>query len=231
MFFSQKNKLEKDKPITQDWFYDRYQIQEVMANRWQLAFWIQLVLSLFLVASIVFLLPLKSWEPIVIERDIRTGEVWIRPTQESLPKFSSEVESDLVNYVIGRETYSSIDNDERYQQILFSSSPSIFKEYKENASPNNPTSLTKTLGATGTRKVTVEDVVFLNDLKNKDSAKSQIAKVDFTTVDTIGEMTFKKYWVATITWEYLGTPNQKEAAWMNWNGFTVTSYRIDQRNV
>ncbi len=229
------NRADPPDQVAKDWFYDRYQMQEVLANRWQLAFWIQLILSLLLVFFLIILLPLKSWEPIVIERDTQTGEVWVRSTQESLPKLSSEIESDLVNYVVGRETYSTIDHDERYQQIQFSSTPRIFKAYKEADNVNNPNGLSKSLGEVGLRKVVVEDIIFLDGSNVKQKGGSvkppSIAKVDFTTVDTIGEMTFKKYWVATMTWEYLGTPNRKEAAWINWNGFTVSSYRVDQRNV
>ena len=58
-----------------------------------------------------------------------------------------------------------------------------------------------------------------------------MAKVDFTTTESSGQMTVEKNWVVTIRFQYLGIPDEKEAAWLNWNGFTVTDYRVDQRNI
>lgn len=224
--------------VAEDWYFDRYQIQQVIANRWQLAFWLQLAFSGALIIGILCLLPLKSWEPIVIQRNSITGEVWVDPGRTHyLPQNSAEIESNLVRYVVARETYSSIDAAARFQQIIFSSSSDIAKAYENSIDPHNVTSSAALLGNNGLRIVKVEDVIFLDAAEtlahhhSKHTPLPKLAKVDFITTDTVGEVTTQHTWVATISWEYLGTPNDKEAAWVNWNGFTVTSYRVDQRNV
>lgn len=220
------------------WYYDRYQIQQVIANRWQLAFWLQLGLSISLLLFLMMLLPLKSWEPIVIQRNTLTGEVWVDPTRSHyLPNNSAEIESNLVRYVVARETYTLMDATYRYRQVMFSSSTEIAKGYADSINPYHSQSVAHQLSSNGTRVVRVEDVVFLDAEEtaplhhHSDKTAPKLAKVDFVTTDTEGDTTTQKYWVATIGWDYLGTPNNKEAAWMNWNGFTVTYYRVDQRNL
>lgn len=223
----------------QGWSEQRYQIQEVISNRWQLAFWLMIGFSLLLLIFLTLLLPLKSWEPIVIYRNTQTGEVWVQPAKDHyLPETIGEVESDLVRYVSARETYSLMDNNVRKKQVHDSSSPAVTKTYDDGQDRNNPQNLINVLGQSGVRSVKVQDVVFLDnssnifDKKKKEQQKMpSLAKVDFITTDIKGEITIQKYWVATLSWEYLGQPDSQDAAWLNWNGFTVTNYRVDQRNL
>ena len=219
----------------QDWAYDRYHSQAVIADRWQLAFWIQLILSLILAIAIIIILPLKSWEPIVIQRNTQTGEVWVdSPHTQHLPALASEVESDLVRYVIARETYAHQDAGARYQQVRYSSSPEVIKIYENLFSNTNLHHLQSLYGDSGMRTIKVEDVVFLTSPESASIHQANthnLAKIDFITTDTQGQTSKEQYWVATISWEYLGTPTTKAAAWSNWNGFTVTYYRVDQRNI
>src|SRR5258708_412824 len=93
-----------------DWAYDQYHSQVVMANRWQLAFWLQTGVALLLIASLIALLPLKTWDPIVVHRNTQTGEVWVENARtHTLPDTTAEIESDLVRYVVARETVAAVD--------------------------------------------------------------------------------------------------------------------------
>lgn len=225
-----------------DWATERYHTQKVMANRWQLAFWVQLGFSVMLVVALIMMLPLKTWEPLIIEHDLRTGEFFTHPAPvENLSKTQQEIESDLVHYVIARETYSPTDEGVRYRQVQFMSAPTVFKLFSESHRSGNPNSPENILGEKGLITVEVEDVVFFDasdprhyqaQRESKQSSKvPPIAKVDFWTTETNGQSITRKSWVATVSFEYVGTPNHKEAAWSNWSGFTVTSYRVDQRNI
>lgn len=248
-WFNKKTNNESKQPqktsyfeTAHDWATERYHTQKVMANRWQLAFWVQLGFSVVLVVSLMMLLPLKTWEPLIVEHDLRTGEFYTHPAPvENLPKTQEEIESDLVHYVVDRETYSPTDEGVRYRQVQFMSSPDVFTPYVEAHRSGNPDSIETLLGDKGLRTVEVEDIIFLDAsdprhyqakrASKKASLVPPIARVDFMTTETSGQGTVKKYWVATLRFEYLGTPNHKEAAWANWSGFTVTSYRVDQRNI
>lgn len=222
--------------LVQDWAYERYFNQLVTANRWQLAFWLQLSICLILGMLIFALLPLKTWEPIIVHRNSQTGEIWVESARDNaLPINTAEVEANLVSYVVNRETYSYFDLNSRYKQIIYSSSPSVAKLYESLQNPNNPNSPMNVFGKEGTRIIKVQDVVFLDthDESNRRKARNtqNLVKIDFVTTETKGLTTTQKYWVATMSWDYVGTPKEKEAAWYNWNGFMVTHYRVDQRNI
>jgi type IV secretory pathway component VirB8 len=111
--------------------------------------------------------------------------------------------------------------------VLYESSDSVAKAYETILSQiNKPAHKT----------VKVQDIIFLDNantsIRNrKEALHRNLAKVDFITTENNGQQTIEKSWVTTLSWEYLGTPSSKAAAWANWNGFTVTYYRVDQRNV
>jgi type IV secretory pathway component VirB8 len=180
---------------------------------------------------------LKTVEPIIIQQDLRTGEVFVKPGDPSnLVKTKQETESDCVRYIVARETYALVDEEVRYRQVRYMSTRDVFGPYTEARNPKNLNSFQARLGAEGLRTVVIEDIVFLdasdpNLLPEQRVKIRPIAKVDFTTTEMDGRNVVKQYWVATLRFEYLGTPDVKEAAWANWDGFTVTDYRIDQRNV
>lgn len=213
-----------------DWAYERYQIQEVMANRWQLAFWLSMIFSVLLLVVYVMLFPLKTWDPIVVNRNTQTGEVWVQPaTTHYLPSTEAEVKSDLVQYVIARETISPMDNNLRERKVLFSSSPMVAKAYQMAMGHPN----------VSLRIVKIIDAYPLNNGSNaverhKQDSRDKVptmGQVDFTTSEVQGSGVVQKNWVATIKFTYLGTPSEQDAAFANWNGFTVTDYRVDQRSI
>lgn len=220
-----------------EWSSKRVELLEISANRWQLAFWGMLICLLAVVFALVSLMPLKTLEPIIIQKDLQTGEVFVKPGDPAnLVKSQQQTESDCVNYIIARETYSAVDEEVRYRQLQYMSSPDVFESYINERKATNSDSFQALLGENGLRKVVVEDVVFLDASDPKLLPENRekilpVAKIDFVTKETKGQSIKKKYWIATIRFKYLGTPDTKEAAWANWDGFTVTAYRVDQRNV
>lgn len=246
-----KNFLNKNKKITgkatyfdaaQTWADEQYHYYRLWSTRWQCAFWASIVAVVLLACAIMVMMPLKSWEPIVVQQNLQTGEIFVKPADvANLMKDKIEIESDLVRYVIARETYYPTDEGARYRQVQFMSSPAVFKPYQEAHRLNNNESFDNRFGESGSRIVAVEDVIFLDatDPRKVPSKRAAsrglqappIARIDFTTTENDGATVKKNYWVATVKFDYVGTPNTKEAAWANWGGFTVTSYRVDQRNV
>lgn len=219
-----------------DWAAERVENLNVTANRWQAAFWGMLLCLLLSIGALMALTPLKTVEPLIIQKDLQTGEVFVSPGEPSnLKRSLQETQSDLARYVMARETYSLVDEEVRYRQVQYMSSREVFQPYVEERRATNPTSFESVLGEKGLRTVKIESVVFLDaadpSLGTKKRALIQpIARVDFMTTETVHQQIVKTYWVATIKFTYFGTPDTKEAAWANWDGFTVTSYRVDQRN-
>jgi type IV secretion system protein VirB8 len=91
----------------------------------------------------------------------------------------------------------------------------------------------------GLRTVHVESVIFIDSvLKNKGKPLSQqthsnLAEVNFTVSDQIKNSTLIKTHALTvlISWTYRGIPKDPGDRWRNWNGFTVTRYSVEQRNL
>lgn len=231
------NKCDNYYEASHDWAVEKTENLTVMLNRWQLAFWGILVVLLFSLGAIFAMMPLKTVEAVIIQKDLQTGEVFVSPGEPAhLKKTTQEVQSDLVRYVMARETYSYLDEEVRFRQVQYMSGRDVHHAYVEERRADNPESLESTLGHNGLRTVVVEDIVFLDAssplLLEKERLKVQsIAKVDFVTTEIENQAHIKKYWVATVRFEYLGTPSTQEAAWANWDGFTVTDYRVDPRNV
>lgn len=228
------------RPTTHDWAYDQYHSQVVTARRWQLAFWVQTGGVVLMAVAMTCLFPLKTWDPIVIHRNTQTGEVWAEHARaHALPESSAETESDLVRYVIARETVAHADTEARHRQVIFTSSPTVSTAYRATQNSLPVQQLQAALGENGTRAVTVQDIVFLDtdgagpSPTHRRRPTTHLAKIDFVTTDSNPgtEKPLEKAWVATVRWTYVGTPDTKAVAWENWNGFMVTDYRVDQRNL
>ena len=215
-----------------DWHYDKYAQAYVRGNRYQFAFYIQTGCLILALLTLVMLLPLKTLVPIVIHKNEKTGEVWVdKPVNNFVPPTDAETQADLVRYVIARETYSAADLNQRYHQVLLTTSDSIVNDYADAQADNNPKSPVHVLGMNGACTVQVEDVIFIDKSSSdtqyrhfKQPARN-LAQVNFTTTTTMPNSTpIIQHWVATVGWEYRGLPDDKADAWDNWNGFTVTHY-------
>lgn len=211
-----------------DWFYDRYQSQSVWLRRFQLAFLLQALLNLLLAVIVVILLPLTHYFPVLIKQNTQTGETFVSLPKKAMTVDRPQIESDLVDYVISRETYSYVDRHSRYQHVAARTGVDLLPDYRRSQIQNSQSNLVTRLGKAGLRRVTVEEVVLLSHADESD--QKNLAKIDFMTITQSYGRQHKHYWVATLAWNYEGPPKDKRLLWENWNGFTVTFYRIDQRN-
>ena len=59
--------------------------------------------------------------------------------------------------------------------------------------------------------------------------KRTLAKVDFSTCSHRSGSEAIEHWTATLSFDYEGLSQDEEMIWENWNGFTVSSYRLDSR--
>ena len=74
--------------------------------------------------------------------------------------------------------------------------------------------------------------------KNKGQPQSKqthhnLAQVNFTIVDHFNNSSHRraKAYAALVSWAYWGTPSDPKEKWQDWDGFTVTRYTKQQRNV
>lgn len=223
----------------ESWFAEKFVLKQIEANRYLLGFIVSSLIALTLTIALIIMLPLKTIEPLIIHQNHTTGETWVeKPKNPYIPQNEAQIKSDLVRYIIFRESYSGYDINQRFDSVIARSNSkerAIYNDFQSNSNPNSPIN---TLRKEGTRTVKVEDLIFLDkegasleDRELKVTARN-LAKIDFKTTTTSKKGDTKvENWVATISWHYRGTPTDQVAAWENWNGFEVTYYRIDQRTI
>lgn len=220
------------------WFEENYEHSKIMENRWFVGCIAALFSCILLSLCLIFLFPLKSLVPLIIHQNSITGEVWVtHPQTPFVPENDAQAQSDIVRYMTARESYSAADLNQRFQLVNRLSRNEIGKAYANEQSNANPKAPVTLLGHEGTRTIHIEDIVFLDksgiqELRHFKEKSQNLAKVDFSTITT--DKTGNKAtqaWVATLAWIYQGLPKSQVEAWENWNGFTVTSYRIDPRNL
>lgn len=234
----QKDKLDKSYfEAGKDWFFDRFETAQIQANRWFIAFIAAMALAIVLAAALIVLLPLKTLVPMVIHQNPSTGEVWVdRPKTPYTPKNDAQVQADLVRYITVRESYSADDINQRFHLTMLLSNNGVGTEYANEQANSNKKAPVNTLGKDGTRTVRIIDVIFIDKAGTQEIRKFRqrahnLAKIDFITTTLSKNSKKSEAWVATIGWTYNGLPDNQLDAWDNWNGFTVTTYRIDPRNI
>lgn len=223
----------------EDWFFDRYESSKTRSKHWFIAFIFMSVISILLAGALIGLTPLKTVVPVLIHQNKITGEVWTPAIKTPyVPEIEAQVQSDIVRFLTTYLSYSANDINQRYALIKLLSSNSVLTQYDAFQSNDNPNSPVNALGETGESTIQVQDIVFLDkedmhEIRHyKHHPSKNLAKADLivTTVDKSGSLKTASY-VATLSWEYQGTPQSQADAWNNWNGFTVTMFRLDPKNV
>lgn len=221
-----------------DWYFDRYESVRVQANRWFVGFILSTIMCFLMVIAILTLLPLKTLVPLIVHQNTTTGEFWVdHPKTPYTPANDIEVQADIVRYITSYKSYTAADINQRFHLVMLLSGSNVAKQYEEEQSNNNKNSPVNVLGKDGMTTVRVEDVIFIDkanvhEIRDFHDPSHNLAKVDFTTttIDHIGNKKIES-WVATIGWVYKGLPASQQDAWDNWNGFTVTTFRIDPKNI
>tara|TARA_R110000868_G_scaffold223437_1_gene475331 strand:- start:351 stop:1070 length:720 start_codon:yes stop_codon:yes gene_type:complete len=223
----------------QDWYVDRYESVRVQANRWFVGFIASIGLCVVLTIAMISLFPLKTLVPLVIHKNTTTGEVWLdRPQTDFVPANDAEVQSDIVRFITLHESYTAADINQRFNLVMLLSANQVGKQYADIQGNSNKTAPINVLGQDGKRIVHVEDIIFIDksdmhEVREFNQPSHNLAKVDFTTTTILPHTNNKKTesWVATIGWTYKGLPTNQSEAWDNWNGFTVTTLRIDPKHI
>lgn len=222
------------------WADDRFGGIEASRNRYRVAFMSIMILCTALTLSLAVMMPLKQLEPIIIhhyENGITTAE---RLMQDLPIASQAQIESDLVRYVIQRESYDVTSYRAQFELMHLLSASAVSSDYDKLHRTSNKESPVNQLGTQISRSVHVYSVNFIDqerfnerEQKGKKRNHYDLAEVVFSIQDrnkTSG-METEQHYTALISWHYLGIPASPDARWKNWNGFEVTRYSIQQRNV
>lgn len=217
------------------WYLERYVLQKTSAHRWFVAFISQSVLSIVLLIAICCMLPLTKTipMPIIVNEHDQIIKA-INPKSNHIPINIAMVQNDIVRFVRNRESYDAKTLNYQIRSIAYTSASDIFTEFEHRVSPQNKLGLLNTLGIEGSIEVKVHDVVFLESKDKPSHLKqlpSNVVQVDFSTLTKTNTDEAQENWVAIISFDYKGIAKDEITAWENWNGFIITSYRVNRREV
>jgi type IV secretion system protein VirB8 len=190
---------------------------------WIVAF-ICLLISLLSITTLVLVLPLKQFEPYVVEVDKTTGYLEIARALKpgGLASDEAVTTANIARYIRARETYDPHLLRQNFDLASLLSSGAASDDLVRDFSPSNPRSLDKIYGGDSEVSVTIKSVSFLND---------QTASVRFLTQTKRSGQTSQNDWVAVLRFQYTSKPLRNEYRFDNPLGFQVVSYRRDQETV
>ena len=126
----------------------------------------------------------------------------------------------IVQYIRARENYVSSDLSRNYNVVrLMSESAKVYKEFVQQANPNNPRSNAARLGTNGTRKVKFKSITYLNPklvqarVLIEERAESNLAQ---------------QHLIILLGFNYVNMALTLEERYINPLGFIVTDYRVDE---
>jgi type IV secretion system protein VirB8 len=206
-------------------------------NRYKLAFILAMTLCIILTIGVIGLVPLQRLQPILIHH-YQDGHVTVEPIKQPLaPPNPALIESEIVHYIINRETYDPASYKEQYSIVSLMSNEEIAHEYMQEQSAGNENSPISIFGNRSYRTVHIENVIFLDrvitEAHTQKNQHKNLAQVSFmvTDHDRTARTQHSISLTALVSWSYSGIPKDPELMWKNWDGFTVTHYRVTQRIV
>lgn len=244
MIFRKLKKRNKENPtenyfqLASSWSDDYYATISSSRDRYRIAFFSAMGLSALLALSVMLLSHTHEYIPLLVHH-YESGAVSVSQVDfQNAPENQAEVESELVRYVISRESYDPTFFAEQYQLVSMMSDSSVSRDYHAQQNADNTASFIHLFGTKIVRSVKVEEVSFLdnelwNETDNRDKNHHNLAEVRFIVTDkqvSSGQETKIPY-VAMLSWTHRGIPSDPDARWQNWNGFTVTHYQRNQRSV
>jgi len=204
--------------------------QEIIANAlhsrnraWMIA-GASMIISVLSLLTLLFLLPLKTFEPYIVTVDKNTGYMEVTKGLESgtLSQDQAITESNLVRYVSLREQYNPAILEKNYDIIALMSEKDALKEWQQLWSAQNPKNPSIILGKSTSVDVKIKSVSFLND---------KTASVRFLK-ETHEDSSIKiSHWNAILQFHYSQKPMRMADRFSNPLGFQVMSYRVNPESL
>ncbi|RUU73550.1 MULTISPECIES: virB8 family protein [unclassified Mesorhizobium] len=173
--------------------------------------------------TLVLILPLKQFEPYVIEVDKTTGYLEVARALKpgDLSQNEAVTAANLVRYIRAREIYDAREIKQNYDLAQLYSTGTAARDLTWAYTPSNAQSLDKVYGRNVTISVDVKSVSLLNNTT---------ASVRFSTTTRRENSSMTDNWVAVVKFRYTTTPIKNEWRFDNPLGFQVIEYRRDQES-
>ncbi len=183
------------------------------------------VITLLSLAALVMLVPLKSFEPYLVEVDKNTGYIEVktgltRPT--SLTEQQAITQANIVRYIRAREGYDPYAIEQNFAIAALLSTANAARELQDLYSSTNPKNPAKVFGRNKRVLTDIASVTFPND---------STGIVRFATTEVSDTDTVARHWIAVVRYRYTDTPATNEWRFENPLGFQAYDYRRDQETV
>jgi type IV secretion system protein VirB8 len=175
--------------------------------------------------AVVLMLPLKSFEPYVVEVDKNTGYIEVKSgltKASTLTGQEAVTQANIVRYIRNREGYDPFAIDEYFGIAALLSTSDAARDLQTLFSAANPQNPAKVYGRLKRVLVDIKSVSFPND---------STAIVRFSTTEKSDTESVDRHWISVVRFRYTQTPLKNEWRFENPLGFQVYSYRRDQETV
>ncbi|TPN37916.1 type VI secretion protein [Mesorhizobium sp. B2-3-3] len=175
--------------------------------------------------AVVLMLPLKSFEPYVVEVDKNTGYVEVKSGLTKASTLSGQeavTQANIVRYIRNREGYDPFAIEEYFGIAALLSTGEAARDLQTLFSAANPKNPAKVNGLLKRVLVDIKSVSFPND---------STAIVRFSTTEKSETESIDRHWISVVRFRYTETPLRNEWRFENPLGFQVYSYRRDQETV
>ncbi|MBZ9905624.1 type VI secretion protein [Mesorhizobium sp. B2-3-14] len=175
--------------------------------------------------ALVLMVPLKSFEPYVVEVDRNTGYIEVKSglTRTSdLTGQEAVTQANVVRYIRNREGYDPFAIDEYFGIAALLSTDEAARDLQMQFSAANAQNPAKIYGRLKRVLVDIKSVTFPN---------ASTAIVRFSTTEKSETEAIHRHWISVVRFRYTESPLKNEWRFENPLGFQVYSYRRDQETV
>ena len=183
------------------------------------------LVALFALLALVMLVPLKSFEPVIVVVDKATGYIETRSgltKAQNLTDSRAITQANIVRYIRTREGYDPYAIDTNFGTAALLSTGSAARELQELYSAANSNNPARLFGKNKRVLVDVKSVTFPND---------STALVRFSTTEKSDTDAITRHYIAVVRYRYTDEPATNEWRFENPLGFQVYNYRRDQETV
>lgn len=181
------------------------------------------IMILMLLLLICCLVPNQRVVPLMVNH-YQDGRVDVVPLK-SVKVSAGMINSDLVRYVVNRESFDKHAYASQYRLVALLSSPQVMRAFQHQQSQHSKASPVSLMRHGIYRTVFVDSVVLLD-------AKKHLAQVNYvmTDHDPKHDKAHSQAMTALIRWHYGNVSPHSLYRWQNWNGFEVDYYQREQRH-
>ena len=186
---------------------------------------IMAAISLLSLAALVMLVPLKSFEPYIVEVDKSTGYTEVisgltRP--KNITEQEAVTQSNVVRYIRSREGYDPYNIENNFALSALLSTGDAARDLQKLYSTGNPENPAKVYGKNKSVIPAIHSVSFPN---------TSTALVRFSTEEKSDTDSVIRNFISVVRFRYTDTPMKNDWRFDNPLGFQVYDYRRDQETV